>query len=93
MPASEPWSPETHRATPSDNAPTPTWSWRSPAGTAVAALAAAAALYLITWHWQHTLRVLPYLALLACPLMHLFMHSGHHHGTTRANDAPDTEHR
>jgi hypothetical protein len=23
---------------------------------------------------------LPFLVLLACPLMHMFMHHGHHHG-------------
>jgi hypothetical protein len=59
----------------------------------VAALAAAAALYLITRHWEHTVGVLPYLALLACPLMHLFMHRGHHHGSSRSIDARDNEPR
>jgi hypothetical protein len=28
-------------------------------------------------HWVHVLGVLPYLLILACPLMHLFMHKGH----------------
>ena len=28
-------------------------------------------------HWAHALGVLPYLIILACPLMHLFMHGGH----------------
>jgi hypothetical protein len=69
------------------------WNWRSPAGTAVAALAAAVALYLFAWHWEHTVGVLPYLALLACPLMHLFMHRGHHHGPSRPQDAPDHDPR
>jgi hypothetical protein len=27
------------------------------------------------------LQVLPYLLLAACPLMHIFMHHGHGHGT------------
>lgn len=30
-------------------------------------------------HTAHLLGFLPYLLLLACPLMHLFMHGGHHH--------------
>ncbi|MCQ4143421.1 MULTISPECIES: DUF2933 domain-containing protein [Vogesella] len=37
---------------------------------------------LFTEHRAHVLGALPYLLLLACPLMHLFMHHGHghHHG-------------
>lgn len=35
--------------------------------------------YLVTEHWAHLLGILPWLLLLACPLMHLFMHHGHHH--------------
>jgi hypothetical protein len=38
-----------------------------------------AAYFLWTEHRAHTLSVLPYLLLLACPLMHLF-HHGHGHG-------------
>lgn len=34
---------------------------------------------LIADHWNHVVSALPYLLLLACPLMHLFMHGGHHH--------------
>lgn len=30
-------------------------------------------------HWAHVLGVLPYLVLLACPLMHFFMHGRHGH--------------
>lgn len=35
-----------------------------------------------TGHSAHLLGVAPYLLILACPLMHIFMHSGHggHHG-------------
>ena len=32
---------------------------------------------LFTEHRAHLLGILPYLFLLACPLMHLFMHHGH----------------
>jgi hypothetical protein len=38
-----------------------------------------AAVFLIYEHTVHVLGVLPYLLLLACPLMHFFMHHGHHH--------------
>ena len=44
---------------------------------------ALAAVFLVYWHWQHVLDALPFLVVLACPLMHLFMHHGHgahHHG-------------
>ncbi len=35
------------------------------------------AFYLVTEHTAHLLAALPYLILLACPLMHIFMHGGH----------------
>lgn len=41
--------------------------------------AAVALFYLLSEHRAHFFGVLPYLFLLACPLMHLFMHHGHHH--------------
>ena len=39
-----------------------------------------AAILFIIDHWAHALGALPYLILLACPLMHLFMHGKHGHG-------------
>ncbi len=39
--------------------------------------AAIAAFYLLSEHRAHLLGALPFLLLLACPLMHLFMHGGH----------------
>ena len=38
---------------------------------------AIAAFFLFTEHRAHLFGVLPYLLLLACPLLHLFMHRGH----------------
>ena len=38
---------------------------------------AIAAFFLFSEHRAHALGALPYLLLLACPLMHLFMHHGH----------------
>lgn len=38
------------------------------------------AFYVLREHWGHVLGYAPYLILLACPLMHIFMHGGHGHG-------------
>lgn len=35
------------------------------------------AIYLLTEHTAHVFVALPYLVLLSCPLMHIFMHHGH----------------
>ncbi|WP_281805781.1 DUF2933 domain-containing protein [Methylocystis echinoides] len=48
-----------------------------------------AAAFLVYWHWRHILDALPFLVVLACPLMHLFMHHGHGH----RHDAPPENHR
>jgi hypothetical protein len=58
------------------------------------AFAAIAAFFLFTEHRAHFFGVLPYLLLLACPLMHLFHHGGHgghggHDGEGR--DRPEGE--
>lgn len=39
---------------------------------------AVALFYLLAEHRAHLFGILPYLLLLACPLMHFFMHHGHH---------------
>ena len=36
--------------------------------------------FLLTEHSSHVLIALPYLILLACPLLHIFMHKGHGKG-------------
>ena len=36
-----------------------------------------AGFFLVTEHTAHVFGVLPYLLLLLCPVMHLFMHRGH----------------
>jgi hypothetical protein len=38
---------------------------------------AIAAFFLLTEHWEHVWPLLPFLLLLACPMMHLFHHHGH----------------
>ncbi len=42
-------------------------------------VAAIVAFYVLREHWGHALGIAPYLLLLACPLMHMFMHGGHGH--------------
>lgn len=51
--------------------------WTSRSGHALIAFLAIAVLYLYAEHRAHLYGALPYLLLLACPLMHLFMHRGH----------------
>lgn len=53
--------------------------WRSPAGIALCLFLAIAAFFLWTER-AHVLGALPWLLLLACPLLHLFMHRGRHGG-------------
>ena len=48
---------------------------------------AVAALYLWTEHRAHLLGALPYILLLACPAMHLFIHHGHgKHGSPSTHE-------
>ena len=70
--------------------------WRSPAGLALVVALAAAGFYLLTEHTAHVFGVLPYLLLLACPLMHRFMHRGHGHGgqhQDRSRISDDEQHQ
>jgi DUF2933 family protein len=56
----------------------------SPTGLVFIGFVLIAGALLFTEHRAHVLGVLVYLPLLACPLMHFFMHGGHgghgHHG-------------
>lgn len=49
----------------------------STSGLVVCAALGFLGLYLLVYHLNHVLLVIPYVFLLACPLMHL-MHRGHH---------------
>lgn len=71
----------TSQHTPQHTSPTPFWRTRYGAGFLV--FGAIAAYFLLTEHLAHVVGLLPLLLLLACPLMHVFMHRGHgnhHHG-------------
>ena len=60
--------------------PTPPKFWGSKYSIGYLVLGAIAAYFLLTEHYAHTIAALPFLLLLACPLMHMFMHHGHGHG-------------
>ena len=53
--------------------------WKSRAGLALIVFLAVGLFYLYAEHRAHLLGALPYLLLLACPLMHAFMHRGRGH--------------
>lgn len=52
---------------------------------------AVAAFFLFSEHRAHLLGALPLLLLLACPLMHLFMHHGHEEHGAHGNHDKHTE--
>ncbi len=51
--------------------------WKTPAGFAALVLIGVVSYFLLMEHRQHVWQLLPYLILLACPLLHLFMHGSH----------------
>jgi hypothetical protein len=55
--------------------------WKSRGAVAMLGFGAIASFFMLSEHRAHFLGVLPFLLLLACPAMHLFMHHGHHHRT------------
>jgi hypothetical protein len=62
-------------------------------GPVLLAFLAIAAFFLFTEHRAHLFGILPYLLLLACPLLHLFMHGrhgGHGEGDGDHSDRPET---
>jgi uncharacterized membrane protein YccC len=65
--------------------------WRSPAGLTLWVATAVGGFLLFTEHRAHVLGLLPYAFLLACPLMHMFMHHDHHHGDHRRTERTDDE--
>ncbi len=51
--------------------------WRSRYALGLLVMGAIAAYFLLSEHRAHFIGALPLLLLLACPLMHVFMHNGH----------------
>ena len=56
---------------------------RTPLGWGLSLAVAAAGVYLLVTHTGHVLGALPYLVLMACPLMHIFRHG---HGGHKSHD-------
>ncbi len=72
---------------PSQHEPEPNGFWRSRYAIGLVVLGAIAAYFLLTEHRAHVFGALPFLLLLACPLMHVFMHRGHGgHGHAKQGD-------
>jgi DUF2933 family protein len=69
----------------------PPW-WRSTQGIALLGFLGVAGFFLISEHWAHLYGALPYLLVLACPLMHLFhRHGGHGGHAPHRGDGEDDE--
>lgn len=69
--------------------------WSTPTGWAALGLITAASYFLLVEHNQHLFDYLPFLILLLCPLMHVFMHGSHgkhgqDEGTSHENDQSET---
>ena len=61
--------------------------WFSPKGYAAVGLIAAVSYFLLMEHRQHLFEWLPFIILILCPFMHLFMHGDHDaHGSHDHND-------
>ena len=66
--------------------------WRSRYALGLLVFGAVAAYFLLSEHRAHFFGALPFLLLLACPLMHMFMHGGHGgHGGRHGDQAGGTQ--
>jgi Flp pilus assembly protein TadB len=61
---------------------------QTPGRLVLLAFLAIAAFFLITEHWAHLLGALPYVLLLLCPILHLFMHGWHGRGHDGHQEQP-----
>jgi hypothetical protein len=73
------------------NNTSPPSPWRSPGRWVLIGFLLIAAFFAVAEHRAHLLGAVPYLLLLACPVMHMFHHGHHrHHGDTRQPPATST---
>ena len=62
--------------------------WRTRSGVAAIGFGFVVAFFVLPEHYEHALGMLPYLLLLACPLMHLLMPHGHGEPRAERGDIP-----
>ncbi len=62
--------------------------FKSARGRLLVAAAAVFGLYLVIWHGVHLAAALPFFVILACPLLHVFMHGGHRQGSGHGSEPP-----
>lgn len=67
----------------------PVW-WKTSSGWAFIFFIFAAGYFLFKEHSAHLVPYLPWLIILLCPFIHIFLHRGHGHG---AQSHGDTNHR
>lgn len=67
--------------------------WFTSKGIGALGLIGAVSYFLLMEHRQHLFGLLPFLILLLCPLMHLFMHGGHGHGKHGGSEHTDSNER
>lgn len=69
---------------PFDEHGSPPGFWRSRYAIGLVVIGGIGGYFLLTEHLAHMVGALPYLLLLACPLIHVFMHRGHGGTITQA---------
>jgi hypothetical protein len=62
-----------------------TW-WKTPWGICGLVTFSVALTYLAVFQWSFFIKGMPFLFLLACPLMHLFMHHGNEGGSGKGTN-------
>jgi len=65
--------------------------WRTKSGLVLLGFLAVGGFFLLAEHRAHVFGALPYLLILACPLMHLFHGHGRHGGHDHAKHAGDKD--
>lgn len=75
-----------HHHSNSHNTPRKTPWWKSPSGITAIFFISIAGYFLLREHAAHIGNNWIWLIFLLCPLMHVFMHGGHDHGSHNSSD-------